>query len=369
VTTYTNCRATAGIAAIAVVLSLAACGNGQPPTTSAEPAEPAEPAYPTEVVTLATVPVERLLDGRIEAVNQGTVSAQTAGRIVDINYDVNDFVPAGAVIVRLRATEQRANLQQARASLSEAAARESEAQTRFKRISEMYERKVVPKASLDEAAANRDAAVARLAAARASVASATEGVAYTEVRAPYAGVVTKRFVEVGESVAAGTPLVSGLSLQFLRVTVDIPQGTIEQVRETRQAAVYLNGRRIVATDLTIFPEAAAGSATFRARLDLPENAADLYPGMFVKVGLVTGEAARILIPASALVERSEVTGVYVFDPQNGGRTSLRQVRIGRAYGDRREVLAGLTPGEQVAIDPLVAMRQLLQQRPSTSGER
>ncbi len=364
--TAVKCRAIAGMAAIAAVLSLAACGGGQSSPTSAAPAEP---PYLTEAVKLATVPVERRLDGRIEAVNQGTVSAQTAGRIVAINYDVNDFVPAGAVIVRLRATEQRANLQQARASLSEAAARESEAQTRFKRINEMYERKVVPKASLDEAAANRDAAVARLAAARATVTSATEGVAYTEVRAPYAGVVTKRFVEVGESVAAGTPLVSGLSLQFLRVTVDIPQGIIEQVRETRQAAVYLNGRRIAATDLTIFPEAAAGSATFRARLDLPENATDLYPGMFVKVGLVTGEATRVLIPASALVERSEVTGVYVFDPDDGGRTSLRQVRIGRAYGDRREVLAGLTPGERVAVEPLVAMRQLLGQRASTSGER
>ena len=76
----------------------------------------------------------------------------------------------------------------------------------------MYERKVVPKATLDEATANRDAAVARLSAARAALESAKEGVAYTEVRAPYAGVVTKRLVQVGETVSPGTPLMSGLSL-------------------------------------------------------------------------------------------------------------------------------------------------------------
>ena len=353
-------------AVVAIALLLVGCGNGNPAPSAGEPA--AAP-YPTVAVTLEKVPIERQLDGRIEAVNQGTVSAQTAGRIVEILYDVNDFVPAGAVIVRLRATEQRANLQQARAALREATARETEAQARFKRFSDMYERRVVAKASFDEATANRDAAVARLAAARAAVASANEGVAYTEVRVPYAGVVTKRFVQVGESVAPGSPLVSGLSLQFLRVTVDIPQGIVAQVRETRKAAVYLNGRRIEATDLTIFPEAAEGSASFRARLDLPENATDLYPGMFVKVGLVTGEAERVLIPATVLVERSEVTGVYVFDPASGGRTTLRQVRIGRAYGEQREVLAGLAPGEQIALDPLVAMRQLLERRGRDSSQR
>lgn len=350
--------------ALAVLSAVVAC-SGSKPSAVTTPATAAP--YSTVAITRQSVPIERQIDGRIEAVNQGTVSAQTAGRITEINYDVNDFVPAGAVIMRLRATEQRANLQQARAALGEATARQTEADARFKRISEMYESKVVPKATLDEAAANRAAATARLTAARAAVASATEGVAYTEVRAPYAGVVTQRFVEVGESVSPGAPLVSGLSLQFLRVTLDIPQSIVERVRETRQAAVYLNGRRIEATDLTIFPEAASTSASFRARLDLPENAADLYPGMFVKVGLVTGETERILIPASALVERSEVTGVYVFDPVNGGQTRFRQVRTGRLYADSIEVLAGLVAGEQIASEPLVAMRSLLETRDAATG--
>jgi len=301
-------------------------------------------------------PLERELDGTIEAVNQGTVSAQTSGRVTEILFDVNDFVPAGAVIMRLRATEQRTNLAQAQAALREAQAREAEAQTRFRRINDMYERKVVPKATLDEATANRDAAVARLVAAGAAVESAHEGVAYTEIHAPYAGVVTKRHVEVGETVRPGTPLMSGLSLQFLRVTVDVPQSIVERVRRIRKAAVYVSGRRIEATRLTVFPIAAAPSNTFRARLDLPENAADLYPGMFVKVGFVVGEIDRLLVPQASLIERSEVTGVYVVDP--GNRTSLRQVRTGHRFGDRIEILAGLASGERVAVDPVAAMKQL-----------
>jgi membrane fusion protein, multidrug efflux system len=339
----------AGIAATALLVS--GCDDPEPSASTAPSA--ALDAFTVEAVR---APLERQFDGTIEAVNQGTVAAQTSGRVAAILYDVNDFVPAGAVIVRLRATEQRAGLLQAEASLREATARETEAQTNYRRISDMYDRRVVAKAALDEATATRDAAVARLAAARAALESAREGVAYTEIRAPYAGIVTKRHVEVGETVGPGTLIMSGLSLQFLRVAVDIPQSIVAQVRRIRKGAVYVDGRRIEATKLTVFPEATALSNTFRARLELPENAADLYPGMFVKVGFVIGESERLLVPAHALVERSEVTGVYVID--GDGRTSLRQIRTGHRFDDHIEVLAGLVAGERVALDPVGAMKHL-----------
>lgn len=340
----------AQLALLAGCLLLVACGREAPQRAAASP----KPPYEVIELRPERVPVERRLDGTIEAVNQGTVSAQTAGRVQKIHYDVNDFVPAGAVILELRATEQRAGLAQAQAALSEATARETEAQTRWQRIADMHSRKVVPRATLDEATANRDAAVARLAAARAALASAREGVDYTAVRAPYAGVITQRHVEVGEAVAPGTPLVSGLSLQFLRVGVDIPQRVVEQVRRIGKAAVYVDGRRVEAARLTIFPVATPQSNSFRARVDLPENAADLYPGMFVKVGFVVGEADRIMLPVSALVERAEVTAAYVFTAD--GRTVLRQLRLGHRVDDRIEVLAGLVPGDRVASRPLEAAR-------------
>jgi hypothetical protein len=149
---------------------------------------------------------------------------------------------------------------------------------------------------------------------------------------------------------------SGLSLQYLRVSVDIPQTSIEAIRRIKQAAVYIDGRRVEVSKLTVFPEAAKPSNTFRARLELPENAADLYPGMFVKVGFVTGQAQRQSIPSRAVVERGEVTAVYVLNED--GRTSLRQVRLGRKLDADVEVLAGLAEGERVALDPVAAMKHL-----------
>ncbi len=310
-------------------------------------------------ITAAAMPAERLLDGTVEAVNQTTVSAQTSGRIVAINFDVNDFVPAGTVIIRIRSTEQVASLTQAEAALKEATSREAEAQTHYERIHDMYQRRVVAKATLDEASAARDAAVARLIAAKAGLEAAREGVSYTEIRAPYSGVVTQKLVQVGQSVAPGTPLMAGASLDALRVIAEVPQSVAEQVRKVRRAVVYVDGRRIESTGLTLYPAAQPETNTFRVRIELPKDVQGLAPGMFVKVGLVTGEADLLLVPRSAVVERSEMRAVYVVAPD--GRVTLRQVRLGHARGDQVEILAGLAAGETIAVDPAAAALRARQQ--------
>ena len=100
--------------------------------------------------------------------------------------------------------------------------------------------------------------------------------------------------------------------------------------------------------MTIFPYAHSASNTFRVRLDLPQGQFALYPGMFVKVAFVVGDARRLLVPTTALVRRSEVTGVYVVDDED--RVRMRQVRVGGQFGERTEVLSGLREGERVALD-------------------
>ena len=335
------------VAALAVVAGVAACGQ-----KNAAPLAADAPPLATAVIQPAGAPLERIVDGTVEAVNQATVSAQTAGRVAEILYDVNDVVPAGAVIVRLKGTEQRATLAAAQASVTEARARNAEAAASYQRIADMYARRVVSKSQFDQATANRDAAAARLAASEAGSTSAREGVGYTEVRAPYGGVVTKRLVEVGEAVSPGTPLMTGLSLKDLRVNTYVPEAVLAQVRALNRAAVYVGGQRIDATRITIFPEAATASGTFRARIDVPAGTLNAAPGIYVRVGLVIGETRRMTIPASALVEQSEVTGVYVVDEHNG--VSLRYVRPGHRTGDQIEIQAGLSPGERIALDPVSA---------------
>jgi hypothetical protein len=117
--------------------------------------------------------------------------------------------------------------------------------------------------------------------------------------------------------------------------------------------------------MTVFPFADQGSNTFKVRLNLPANLANLYPGMFVKAGFLTGEKRELAIPKAAVVQRSEVTGTYVIKE---GKVSFRQIRVGRDLGDSLVVLSGLTEGEQVALDPISAGATLKAQAQG-GGER
>lgn len=307
--------------------------------------------FDTVEVAYEVAPRERVWDGRIEAVNQATVSAQTSGRIAELPFDVNDFVDAGKVIMRFTDTEQRAALTRAEASLEESQARAAESAQEFERVSNMFRNATVSQARFDQAKANRDAAQARLNAARSGVETAKEQLEYTVVRAPYAGIVAKRHVELGELVSPGQPLMTGLSLQSLRVNVDVPQSMFHAIRTIGKAFVYIDDDRIAGTELTFFPVADIAANTFRVRVDLPDGSATLYPGMIVKVGFVVGETKRLLIPGEAVVRRSELSAVYVADDD---RVVLRQVRLGRKYGSSIEVLAGLSEGEFVATEPVSA---------------
>jgi RND family efflux transporter MFP subunit len=311
----------------------------------------ADMSLETATASYDVAPRERVLDGRVEAIQQATVSAQTSGRIAELPFDVNDFVDAGAVIMRFTDTEQRAALDSAEATLAESRARLAQAEQEYQRAAKMIANNTISQARFDQATADRDSARARLDASIAGVEAAREQLEYTVVRAPYAGIVAKRHVELGELVSPGQPLISGLSLQSLRVNVDVPQSLFHEVRTIGKAAVHVGDQRIEAESLTYFPVADDAANTFRVRVNLPDGAVTLYPGMFIKVGFIVGEAQRLLIPADAVVRRSELSGVYVVD---GDKVSLRQVRLGRRYGESIEVIAGLDEGEAVATDPVRA---------------
>lgn len=322
-------------------------------------------ALPFEVaeVVRQTVGHEQLFDGTVEAVNQTTVSSQTNGRVIEVLYDVDDFVSKDDIVVRLRDVDQRTRLEQAAASLAEAQARYAEAESEFQRIKGIFEKDLVSKSQFDKAKAEREAAKARVESTTAALDRAREQLEYTLVRAPYSGIVTKRHVEIGETVQVGQPVMSGVSLEKLRVKVAVPQRLINAVRTIGKARVFVDdvhNLAINAEKLTFFPYADSRTNTFEVRVELPQGVQGLFPGMFVKVAFTVGERQRLVVPSKALVYRSEVIGLYVVS--SAGRVSLRHVRPGRsAGGGLTEILAGLEAGESVAVEPIKAGAYLKRQ--------
>lgn len=315
------------------------------------PQDPASLA--TATAEYRVVPREYRLDGVVEAVRRTTVSAQTQGQVQEILYDVDDFVTRNAVLVRLKDTEHRSRLTQAEAELKSATADLEQARDEHARVKGLHERQLVSDSAMDAAATALKGAQARFEAAVAGVEQAQEQLEYTQIRAPYSGIVTHRHVELGEVASPGQPVMSGISLDELRVIVDVPQSLIPAVREGGEVRVYpADGSVLTPKNITIFPFADLGSNTFKVRVDLAEGTKSLFPGMFVKTGFAIGERRELVIPAQAVVYRSEVTGVYVLGADN--RLQFRQIRAGRAFDDQIVVLAGLSEGERVALDPVAA---------------
>jgi len=340
-------------------------------------AEPLE----TALASYHTLPREYRLDGVVEAVNRTTVSAQTQGQVQEIFYDVDDFVEKDALLARLKDTEHRARVNQAEADLKSATARLQQAKDEHERVAGLYRKKNVSDSAMDKATADLASAQAALDAATARLEQAREQLAYTEIRAPYSGIVTHRHVELGEIASPGTPIMSGISLDELRVTVDVPQSIIPAIRRSHSdaeqkplARVYLSGGEMIETSkITVFPYADLGSNTFKVRIDLPTQPGDrlraLFPGMFVKTSFIVGEKSELTVPRKAVVHRSEVTGVYVVGADGG--VHFRQVRLGRALPDAYVVLAGLTADERVALDPIAAgvlLKEQVQTRIDAAGE-
>jgi membrane fusion protein, multidrug efflux system len=270
-------------------------------------------------------------------------------------------VEAGAVLVRFRDVDQQAGLRRAQAGLREAEARVRETGAELQRFQQLFSENLVSRAGLDRAEAEAKAAEARLKAARAELSQAEEQLEHTRVRAPYSGIVTQRHVEAGESANIGQPLMSGLSLDRLRLSTQVPQAYVEAIRRHRTARVELpDGATVESRTVTLFPYAEAGSHSFRVRVELPEGLPGLYPGMLLKTAFTVGEREQLLIPVTAMALRSELTGVYVQDAD--GRLGFRQLRLGERRDGEIAVLAGLTAGETIALDPIAAGIALKHQR-------
>ncbi|WP_455210228.1 efflux RND transporter periplasmic adaptor subunit [Kaarinaea lacus] len=315
--------------------------------------------FPTHTVEKKSVSKEVFLDAVIEAVNRSTVSAETSGRVMEIKFDIGDFVQAGTVLIRITKAEQQSQFAAVEAQRNEAQARLQEAQDEFVRVKGVFEKKLVAQSALDKAKADLRAAEQRLQAAEARVKQAQEQLRYTVVKAPYSGVVVDRHVELGEMVAPGKPVLTGLSLQHLRAAAQVPQSLVTALQAADKVRVIVSQEQsgeplevsVQSQRLQLSPQADTRSHTFLARAYLPEATPNVYPGMFSKMAIVTGEREALLIPAQAVVHRSELTAVYVVKDQH---VHLRQVRIGRRQGDLVEILAGLEAGEQVALDPIQA---------------
>ncbi len=358
-------------AGLAAALALVAT-----PATGSEPAAAATVAGALATTTATRQALEStyVADGVVEAVRRVVVSAQVAGRITRLEVRAGDRVTKGQVLARI---DERTAVQQANASGAQVAAANAAleaARKELERTERLYRKQYISQAAMDRAQAQYDAAAAQARATVAQAGAATTATALHTVVAPFSGLVSRAMVEQGDMAMPDKPLLEVFDPTELRITASVPESVATTIRASEPVAVQLSGvasaapRALTAPRAVLMPTADAASHSFEVRIPLPADAAaGVSPGQFARItlqlaapaaggtpGSAAPPAGRLTVPVGALVRRTEFAGVYVVGTD--GKPQLRQVRPGRTQGDRVEILAGLSEGERVALDPAAAAR-------------
>ena len=325
-------------------------------TVTVASAEPTVQVQQLPTITVQPHPVDLTFpaESLVEAVQQTTVGAQIAGRVLEVKADAGQSVKKGDLLMRIDAREATEAARGAEALYINAKAN-------FDRSKSLKDQKFLSQAAVDKAKADFDAATANRQAAGASSSHAT-------IIAPISGIVATRHAELGDMATPGKPLFTIYEPGALRVTASVPQYRLKELRSVKTARVEFPELKkwVAATSVQVLPTADAATHVSQVRVTLPATP-EATPGMFARVHFVIGQAEKLTVPQAAILRRGEVAAVYVMSADN--RPSLRQLRLGEALGDGEvEVLAGLAAGEKIITDPVKAGIALKNTAPKAAGK-
>jgi membrane fusion protein (multidrug efflux system) len=325
------------------------------------PPAPAERAVVYTVARRIMTPVELSLSGTIEPFQQTALYARTTGYVRDWLADIGDPVKAGQVLAELDTPDVDHQLTEARATADSAKARLTLAQDEAKRWDAMAAAHAVSQQDADEKDSARDEAQASFNAAQASVARLVDMEIFKEIRAPYAGRITSRNLEVGTLVAAG-PGATGSELfniaqtDPVRVFVEVPEANAPAVQPGLVAHIEVSSFPDRIFNGTVVRDAGIldnTSHTLRTELRVANPDGALLPGARAGVLLELGNSAPVvLVPANTLVTRGAGVSVVRLT-QTGGHdvAHFTPVKVGRDFGAEVEVLDNVQEGDRLVSHP------------------
>ena len=344
---------------VALAALVAACGGDN--RYVAPPPPQVKVALPTEQN------VTRYLEatGSTAAVNSANLVARVQGFVQEIRYRDGDEVKQGAVLFIIEPEPYRLKLEQARAAEAGAAATLKQNQAEYERQADLASRAVASKAQLDNATANRDSAQAKLMQAQDDTAQAAINLGYTEVKAPFDGIVTARAVSIGELVGANGPtqLATIVATDPIYVNFNISeQDTLRVREEIRRLGLTPKDLKKVPVEVGLqsdegYPykgtldyaapsvNQATGTLAVRAILANPDRR--LLPGYFVRVRIADQQGKALLVPEVAL--GSDQGGRYVLVVGEDNVVEQRKVTIGPRVGDLRVIDKGLAGDDRVVV--------------------
>ena len=304
----------------------------------------------TVLVHEADLPLTVTAVGTTEPYAHASPSTRLMGRIATTPFAAGDVVHRNQEMVHIEDHDLRAKRQQTRARLDEANAMQTNAQNNLRRMQNLFAQEAVPQQQLDEAETGYARAQAAVSAAQQAIKEVEVNLTYSTITSPFSGVVVRKFVQAGDMTAPGAPLFTVEQQDSIKVTVMVGERDQAFVQLGAEVTVEIEAVQHAVPGLqhgrveALVPAADAGSHSFQVKVIVANPAGHIKTGMFARVHFAKGHRPGLLVPAQAIVQHGQLTGVYIV---RQGKAQLRWVRLGKTWKGGIEVVSGLNSGAQV----------------------
>jgi RND family efflux transporter MFP subunit len=324
------------IGLLMVVLGVSGCSKpGSPTSTSTA----APMRVKTEKATLERRQATEEVVGTVRPKLSAVISAKITGAIEQMAVVPGQSVKAGDLLVMLDAREAQARVDQASAVLEQA-------RSDIGRFSRLLADKVVTQQEYD-------VVKARERVAQASMAEVQTILSYTRITAPFDGVITRKYADVGDLSAPGKALLEMEAPGEFRLEADVPEAAMGRIAlgEKMQVNIPAAAAQLEATVSEIAPAADTGSRTIVVKLDLPKGSG-IRSGQFGRVLAPVADVEALRVPADSVIHRGQLEIMFVVADQ---KALMRLVKTGKKIGKQVEVVSGLMPGETYVVDGAAAL--------------
>lgn len=294
--------------------------------------------------------------GKIEAENSANLSTRMMGYVTNVPVKVGQKVAAGQLLVKINSTDLQAKKAQVDASIIQAQAAYNNAKKDYERFEALFAQQSASQKELDDMTSRFEMAKAGLEAAKQMKNEVNAQFSYTNITAPFSGVVTNVFVKQGDMANPGMPLVAIEGSGRLTASVMVSETNISEIEKGMMVKIFVksinqsfDGK---VSELSLSSKNTGGQ--YVVKVDINKPTKDILSGMFVNVQFPIkasenqeSASKNVLVPVEAIVKQGQLNGVFVV---NENKTAiLRWVRLGKTHGNEVEVLSGLTANETYVI--------------------
>ncbi|MBT8244133.1 MAG: efflux RND transporter periplasmic adaptor subunit [Winogradskyella sp.] len=292
------------------------------------------------------------VSGKIQASNNADLSTRMMGYVTKVHVNMGDKVRKGQLLVSIKNNDLQAKKAQVNAGINEATAAFNNAQKDYKRFKNLFTDNSATQKELDDITTNFEMAKARLESAKQMRNEINAQLAYSNITAPFNGIITNKNIETGDMANPGIPLISIETPNNFDVIAMVPETEISQIKKGTDVDVIVKSlnKTVKGFVTEISTSAKHTGGQYLVKIDLDKTDANILSGMFTTVQFPVEQKTKstmVLIPTEAIVTNGQLSGVYTVSQSN--TAMLRWLRLGRTYNNQVEVLSGLNEDESYIV--------------------